>query len=124
MKDKYSPNRRGAALIAALVLLTVLGIVAGMVLPQLLRDRQEARLELIRVQSRQLLDDALCNATAKRQADSEFSGETLTLGPDTQPFPGTFQVATRLENDIFAGEVEYRDQAGKIIFTTNRHPQP
>ena len=124
MRDKPTPNRRGAALIIALVLMACLAIVAGVVLPQMFRDQQESRKELIRTQSRQLLDDALRNAEAKRSIDSEFSGEALTLGPDSQPFSGTFQVTTRFANDAFAGEVEYRDREGKIIFTVNRQSQP
>ena len=114
------PNRRGAVLIVALVLLAVLGIVAGVALPQILRDRQENRKALVRIQSQQLLDDALRNAEAKRRSDSAFSGETLTLGPEHQPFPGTFQVTTRLEDDAFTGEVEYRNEEGKILYTTQR----
>ena len=124
MKDNPTPNRRGAALIIVLVLMACLAIVAGVALPQMFRDQQESRMELIRTQSRQLLDDALRIAEAKRSVDSEFSGEVLTLGPDSQPFSGTFQVTTRLENDAFAGEVEYRDREGKIVFTVNRQSQP
>jgi len=124
MKDNPTPNRRGAALIIVLVLMACLAIVAGVALPQMFRDQQESRMELIRTQSRQLLDDALRNAEAKRNVDSEFSGEALTLGPDSQPFSGTFQVTTRLENDAFVGEVEYRDREGKIVFTVNRQSQP
>jgi type II secretory pathway component PulK len=109
-------NRRGAALIVALVLLTVLGIVTGTVLPRILQDRQEARKDLVRTQSRQLLDDAIRSAESKRQSDSSFSGETLTLDSDSQPFGGTFQVTTRLEADTFVAEIEYRSEAGKVIY--------
>ena len=118
--SRKPPNRRGAALIIALVLLTVLGMVAGVVLTQILRDRRESQQELVRIQSRQLLDDALRNAEAKRQSDSAFSGETLTLGPDHQPFLGTFQLTTRLEEDAFTGVVEYHNKEGKTLYTTQR----
>jgi Tfp pilus assembly protein PilX len=114
------PNRRGAVLIVALVLLTVLGIVAGTMLPQILRDRQESRRDLLRTQARQLLDDALRGAEAKRKSDSAFSGETLTLGRDIQPFSGTFRVTTRLENNAFIAEVEYRDKEEKVVFIVRR----
>jgi len=107
--------RRGAALIIAIVLLAVLGIVAGMTLPQIIRDRQESRMDLLRAQSRLLLDDALRSAETKREADPEFFGETLTLTPDQQPFAGTFQVTTLYENDAFVGIVEYYDKNGKRI---------
>ena len=124
MTHKHPPNRRGATLIITLVLLACLAIVAGVVLPQILRDRQESRMELVRTQSRQLLDDALRNAEVKRNIDPEFSGETFVLGPDSQPFPGTFQVTTRFENDAFIAEVEYRSEQGQIIYTVNRQPRP
>jgi len=128
-KFQYTPNRRGAALLVAIVLLTLLAIVAGAMLPQMIRNRQENRLDLLRTQSRQLLDDALHHAEAKRHAEPEFSGETFTLGPDKQPFPGTFQVTTRYEEDSFAAKVEYRTEKGKLLYTINRplpaqHSQP
>ena len=117
----YTPsNRCGAALIIVIVLLACLAIVAGAVLPQILRERHESRQDLIRVQSRQLLDDALRNAEAKRSADPEFAGEMLTLGKDQQPFPGTFQVTTKFVNDTFAGEVEYRNKEGKMIYVVSK----
>ena len=112
--------RRGAALIVAIALLAVLGIVAGMTLPQIIRDQHEARTDLLRVQSRQLLDDALRIAEAKREADSEFSGETLTLTPDQHSLAGTFQITTRYENDTFVGEVEYRDEHDRIRLQYSR----
>jgi hypothetical protein len=79
---------------------------------------------LLHAQSRQLLDDAFRNAEAKRKIDPEFSGAALTLGPDSQPFPGTFLVTTRFENDAFVAEVEYRDKEGKTIYTISRSFQP
>ena len=117
------PNRRGAALLVAIVLLTLLAIVAGTMLPQMLRNQQENRLDLLRTQSRQLLDDTLRNAESKRQAEPEFSGETLVLGPDRQPFPGTFQITTRYEENTFAAEVEYRTENRKLLHTANRKLQ-
>ena len=118
--------RRGAALIVAIALLAVLGIVAGLTLPQIIRDRHEARTDLLRTQSRQLLDDALRIAEAKRamsiqQGNPEFSGETLTLTSDLHPFAGTFQITTRYENDAFVGEVEYRDKNDKVLITQSRN---
>jgi len=113
-------NRRGAALIIAMVLLACLAIVAGVVLPQMLRDRQETRLELVRVQSRQLLDDALRSAEAKRNSDPNFAGAILSLGPDQQPFDGTFLVTTKYQDDRFNAEVEYRNEKGEVIYAVNK----
>jgi len=110
----HTYQRRGAALIIAIVLLAVLGIVAGIVVPQIVRDRQKTRLDLLRTQTRQLLDDALRHAERKREGDSEFTGETWTLGPDVQPFSGSFRITTRFENDAFVAEVEYRDEDERI----------
>jgi len=116
-----SSNRCGAALIVALVLLALLGIVAGIVLPQILRARHEAQWDLVRAQSRLLFDDALRGAEARRSVDPEFSGETLTLGPDQQPFSGTFLVMTRLENDAFFVEVEYREGKDRVRVQERRN---
>ena len=113
---------RGAALFIAIVLLAVLGIVAGIVLPQILRDRQEFRQDLLRTQSRLLLNDALHIAETKRKSDPDFSGENFILGPDIQPFNGTFRVVTRLEEDAFVGEVQYRDNNGNVlVFVSTRN---
>jgi type II secretory pathway component PulJ len=123
MYCKNEPShRRGAALMIALVLLACLTIVAGTMLPQILRSRHESRQELLREQSRQLLEDALRIAEAKRQGDPDFSGMVWTLGPDEQPFPGTFLVTTRLEGNTFAVEVEFRNDDGKTICVMNRNP--
>jgi len=122
---KPPPNifhRRGAALIVALVLLTVFGLIAGMVLPQIVRSRQAMRMDLVRIQSRQLLDDALRRAEVQRESDPEFSGETLTLGREAQPFPGTFQVTTRLVENSFAGEVVYRDGSDRTLLHFSHEP--
>ena len=122
----YHPthSRRGAALIVAIVLLAVLGVVAGIALPQIIRDRHEARMDLLRIQSRQLLHDAFRIAETKREADPEFSGETMTIAPGLHSFPGTFHVTTRYENDAFVGVVEYRDENGKLLHTFNKGTPP
>ena len=121
-KQENSPKRCGAALMIVIVLLAFLGIISGMALPQILRDRQESQRDLVQVQSRQLSDDAIRSAEAKREADPEFSGETLTLGPDSQPYLGTFQVTSRLDDNAFVAEVEYRDENGRIVIT-QKQPQ-
>jgi len=123
MTHKHTQPRRGAALIIAIVLLACIGVVAGTVLPQMLRDRQETRTELIRQQARQLLDDTLRSAEVQRRSDAEFSGETFSLGPEHQPFDGTFQITTKYQEDRFNAEVEYRDKNGKLIYATQRGPQ-
>ena len=116
-----STNRCGAALIIVIALLACLAIVAGAVLPQILRERYETRLELIRVQSRQLLGDSLRSAEARRKAEVEFSGAEFSLGPDLQPFDGTFYVSTKFVNDAFTAEVEYRNKEGKTVYVAKKH---
>ena len=107
---------RGAALIIVLVLLSILGIVAGAALPQIIRNRQAIRMDLLRTQSHQLFADAIRCAEAKRESEPTFSGETFVVGSDIQPFPGSFHVATRLENDAFVAEVEYRNTSRTTIY--------
>ena len=123
-KNIQPTQRSGAALIIVLVLLACLTMVAGAVLPQMLRDRYVARQELVRIQSRQLLDDALGNAKAKRQANPEFAGTEFSLGPDQQPFSGTFYVTTKFENDVFTATVEYHNKDGKIVYAINQPSLP
>jgi len=107
--------RNGAALIIALVLLAVIATVSSMVLMQILRDRQEARTDLIRRQVGLLSDDALRSAKLQREDNPEFFGETITLGPDQQPFGGTFRVTTQYKDDHFTAEVEYSNKKGEIM---------
>jgi len=119
------PPRRGAALLIALVLLAFIGAIASITLPQLLRDRQDIRMELVRQQTQWLLDDALRRAEAKRRSDSEFSGDTVSLGSGSlgsghQPFEGSFQVTTTYNNDRFHAEVEYSDSKGKTRHRAER----
>ena len=118
--SRNDPKRRGAALLITLVLLAFIGTVVAVTLPQILRDRQEVRKGLIRQQALYLLDDAFRSAGMQRQSDSEFSGETFTLGLDHQPFGGEFQVTTKYQDDHFAVEIEYHDGKGKMIGTWER----
>ena len=120
--NKNNRNRSGAALIIALVLLAVIGVIASTVLAQMLRDRQETRLDLICRQADLLLDDALRIAERQREADSEFTGKTITIGSDQQPFPGTFRITTQYQSEIdrFAVEVEYSNEKGKLIHVAKR----
>jgi len=118
--SRNHPPRRGAALIIALVLLVVIGAVTSVTLPQILRDRQAARMELVRGQAQWLLDDALRLAEAKRLFDSEFSGETMTLGPGNQPFDGVFLVTTKYKDGRFHAEVEYSGGKGKTHYRVDR----
>ena len=105
--SKNSSNRRGAALMVALVLIAFIGVVASTTLARILRDRQEVRMDLVRQQARRLLDDAIRSAETQRTSDSEFSGETLVLGADRQPVVGTFQVITKYQGGRFNAEVKY-----------------
>ena len=125
---RKSPNRRGAALIIALVLLVFIGAIASAALPQILRDRQEVRMEWVRQQAQLLLGDALLSAETQRQSDPDFSGETFSLGPDYQSFGGTFHVTTKYQEDQFTATVEYCNAKGKTLYFVKRslqpHPQP
>ena len=118
--DKHHHLRRGAALIITLVLLAFIATIAMAALTQMLRERQVIRLDLARQQADLLICDALRQSEVLRQADPEFSGETITLGPEQQPFGGTFRVTTRYQEDRFVAEAEYRDEKGKVVHLVKR----
>jgi type II secretory pathway component PulK len=113
--------RRGAALIITMVLLAIIGVVAATALAQILRNRQQTRTDLIRQQADLLIDDVLRNAEIRRKSDTEFSGETITLGPDQQPFHGTFRITTRYQDDRFVAEIEYSENEIRRLI---RHSSP
>ena len=116
MKYNMLPHRRGAALVIALVLLAIIAVIASTALTQIIRNRQETQRNLVRQQADLLLHDALRNAKVQREADSEFSGETITLGPEQQPFGGTYRVTTQYQNDRFTADVEYRNEKGTLMY--------
>lgn len=76
-KRSTSERRRGAAVIACLVLIVFLGTLSGIVVKTVLADRRETRMELVRRQAQMLLRDGLDRAETGRKIDPEFSGETL-----------------------------------------------
>jgi hypothetical protein len=75
----------------------------------MLRDRREAHRDLIRQQAELLMNDA------RHSAAGNSAEDTVTLGPEQQPFNGTFRITTQRQDSDTAIEVEYSDEQGKVI---------
>lgn len=76
MNRTRSTQRRGAALVAALVLLTVILITGGVMLQQLAATQRAARQTGRQLQAQWLAESALDRALAQRRANPDYAGET------------------------------------------------
>ena len=99
-------NRRGAALIIALVLMLLVSAISATLIRGFYTDRRERDQSLIRIQA-DLLRQDFAECTNNTQATA------LTLHTDS--FDGTFQLTTNENGAI----VEYYDDAKKLIYTGN-----
>ena len=99
--NKRISNRRGAALIIALVLLLLVSAISASLIQGFYTDRRERDRSLIRTQAELLRQD--------------FAGETLTLPHVSDSFPGTFQL-TACENGVV---VEYHDTTNTLVYTSS-----
>ena len=78
-------NRRAAAMVMALVVLLVVGMVSGLTLQAILRSHRQVREEADRVQAELLAESALSRAVAKLKGNPAWGGETwkISLGDPT-----------------------------------------
>jgi Tfp pilus assembly protein PilX len=106
-------NRRGAALVIALVLMLLVTAVSATLIRGFYTDRRERDQSQIRTQAELLRQDFSERTNILRAASSDFSGETQTLTNLSGFFDGTFQL-TSSENGVI---VEYYDSANKLIYT-------
>ena len=97
-------NRRGAALVIALVLLLLVSAISATLIRGFYTDRRERDQSLIRVQAELL-----------RQDFSACAMSALTVRTDS--FDGKFQLTTN-ENDV---TVEYYDETDKLIYTSGEN---
>jgi len=102
--SKRHTNRRGAALIIALVLLLLVSAISATLIRGFYTDRRERDRSLIRIQAELLQQDYADIIVKQGQAPA------LTLHTDS--FEGTFQL-TPSDNGVV---VKYYDTANKLIF--------
>ena len=101
--NSRTSNRRGAALVIALVLLLLVSAISATLIRGFYIDRRERDQSLIRVQAELLLQDF---------AECINRGQAPALTVRTDSFDGKFQL-TANENDV---TVEYYDETDKLIY--------
>jgi len=97
-------NRRGAALVIALVLMLLVTAISATLIRGFYTDRRERNQSQIRVQAELLRRDF---------ADLANREKVPSLALQTDSLDGTFRL-TATENDVV---VEYRDAENKLIYT-------
>jgi len=99
-------NRRGAALVIALVLLLLVTAISAVLIRGFYTDRLERDRSQIRIQAELLRRDF---------ADCTHAGQAAALTLQTDSFDGTFQLIPTDENGV---RVEYHDAANKLIYSS------
>jgi len=114
-------NRRGAALVIALVLMLLVTAISATLIRGFYTDRRERDQSQIRTQAELLRSDFADRTNLLHAASPDFTGETLTV---TNPniFNGMFQLTssiTKTPEDTVdtAISVECYDAAGKLVYT-------
>jgi len=113
-------NRRGAALVIALVLLLLVTAISATLIRGFYTDRRERDQSQMRTQAELLRLDFADRTNILRAASPDFTGETLTV---TNPnIDGTFQLTssiTKTPEDTFdiTISVDCYDSANKLIYT-------
>lgn len=115
-------NRRGAAVIIALVLLLLVGALSTSLIRGFYTDRRERDQSFIREQAELLQHDFVERTQIQRNASPDFAGETLALTGLSGSFDGTFQLtSTFAETPEGTVEpvvvVDYYDAANKLTYT-------
>ena len=88
-------DRRGLALVPALVCLTLVTVLCGSLFRQSHSRRMLLRTEEARAQADWLAESGLARAVAKLRADPEYKGETWEVSPEVLPRhePGRVRIA-------------------------------
>ena len=119
-------NRRGAALIIALVLLLLVGAISTSLIRGFYTDRQERNRSQIRTQAELLCHDFAELAKIQRTIAPDFTGETLALTKISDTFDGTFQLTSTFPEAEGTAEpvvqIEYYDETNKLIYTNSLKP--
>lgn len=91
--SRKSQGRRGAALVMALVAITVLTIIGGALLRLAVVETKTVDLQQRERQARRLAEAGVARAAAQLKADSKYHGETWSLTGATALPGGPAQVA-------------------------------
>jgi Tfp pilus assembly protein PilX len=107
---RISPNRRGAALIIALVLLLLVSAISATLIRGFYTDRRERDQSLIRTQAELLRQDYAEIITSRGQAPALTAESALTVR--SEMFDGTFQLTTGDDGVV----VEYFNAENQLIY--------
>ena len=118
---RRTSNRRGAALVIALVLMLLVTAISATLIRGFYDDRRERNQSQIRTQAELLRSDFADRTNILCAASPDFTGETLTV---TNPnvFEGMFQLTssiTKTPEGIVdtAVSVECYDSTGRLIYS-------
>lgn len=90
-------QRRGAVLIAVVVLLGVIVMLCGVWVRQTLREQRELKFRHAQLQAIRLTEAALERGRARRLADESYSGETWEILANELPGSAPASVTIQLE---------------------------
>jgi type II secretory pathway component PulK len=97
-RNRITPPRRGAALMAALVCMLVASVLAGSVLRAVVRDQRQSRERLRRTQAAWLAEAGVERAAAQLRARGDYDGETWRVPPAELGGSDSGLVEIRVEN--------------------------
>ena len=90
-------QRRGAALIIAMVLILIIGVLAATTISGIYRDRFAFRQEMVKLQTERLIDDAVLQAAKKLAIQPDYAGETVLLSDLPLPLQGTLELSIKID---------------------------
>ncbi|MDR1957748.1 MAG: hypothetical protein LBQ54_01655 [Planctomycetaceae bacterium] len=118
-----TPERKGAALIIALVLLLFVSALSAAILRQVYNGRLEMQRQIVHVQTDQLVRDFVVRAEQRLAFDPSYTGGTVTFTNLTPRLPGTFQLVTHVESSAgskpeITVTAEYRGEDDRTVYVT------
>jgi len=119
---RRSHPRRGAALIIAMVLLLLVGVISAAIIHGFFQDRRERTQTLIKTQANLLQEDYHRCAKERLTASPDFTGETLKLTGISDSAPGTFELSSVVSpsgDAVISTEVRYYDENDKLIYSAD-----
>lgn len=101
----------------ALLLIAVLATFSAVLIKGLLRDQLQNRRNVVSEQVNRLVLDFRDRTESILQRDAEFTGETLEIPTEADPFRGTYRLTSKINKDdgkIHISAV-YQNEAGKVV---------